>query len=110
MMRLLAVVANDRHAKRNRVAVTLSHLAGLRVGEIAALRVSDVVDGEGRVRGEPRLNPIQTKGGFSRPVFLNERLQREICHYLDSFPALPAPECTLLDSQKGSAFSGNTPY
>ncbi len=46
--RLLAVIANDRHAERNRLAVMLGFLAGLRVGEMAALGVSDVVDGEGR--------------------------------------------------------------
>ena len=44
--RLLAVIANERHSERNRLAVMLSHLAGLRVGEIASLRISDVVDGE----------------------------------------------------------------
>jgi integrase/recombinase XerD len=108
MKRLLAVVSNDRHAERNRLAVMLSHLAGLRVGEIAALMVSDVVDGEGRVREELRLNPSQTKGGFSRTVFMNKRLQREIRRYLDSFPALPAPVSALLPSQKGGPFSGNT--
>ena len=48
--RLLAIIANDRRSERNRLAVMLSFLAGLRVGEIAALRVSNVVDGEGRVR------------------------------------------------------------
>ena len=46
--RLLAVIADDRHAERNRLAVVLSFLAGLRVGESAALKASDVVDGEGR--------------------------------------------------------------
>ncbi len=30
MKRLLAVVGNDRHSERNRHAVMLSHLAGLR--------------------------------------------------------------------------------
>ncbi len=57
LKRLLAVIANDRHSERNRLAVMLSFLAGLRVGEIAALRVNDVVDGEGRVRDQLRLNP-----------------------------------------------------
>ncbi len=52
--RLLAVIANDRHAERSRRAVMLSFLAGLRVGEIAALKVSDVVDAEGRVRDQLR--------------------------------------------------------
>ncbi len=52
--RLLAVIANDRRSARNRLAVMLSFLAGLRVGEIAALKASDVVDGEGRVRDQLR--------------------------------------------------------
>ncbi len=52
--RLLAIIANDRHSERNRLAVMLSFLAGLRVGEIAALKVSDVVDAEGRVRDQLR--------------------------------------------------------
>ena len=106
--RLLAVIANERHAERNRLAIMLSFLAGLRVGEIAALRVGDMVDGEGRVRDQLRLNPSHTKGGVSRTVFLNKRLQREIRRYLDSLPALPAPESALLPSQKGGAFSANT--
>ena len=106
--RLLAVIANDRHSERNRLAVMLSFLAGLRVGEIAALRASDVVDGEGRVRDQLRLNPAYTKGGVSRTIFMNKRLQREIRRYLESFPALPAPESALLPSQKGGPFSANT--
>ena len=86
----------------------LSHLAGLRVGEIAALRMGDLVDGEGRVREELRLNPSQTKGGFARTVFLNKQLQREISRYSASLSALPAPESALLLSQKGGRFSSNT--
>ncbi len=108
MKRLLAVVGSDRHAARNRLAVMLSHLAGLRVGEIAALRISDIVDSEGRVRDQLRLNPSQTKGGVARTVFVNKRLQREIRRYLDGLTALRAPESALLRSQKGGAFSANT--
>ncbi len=39
---------------------------------------------------------------------MNKRLQREIRRYLDSFPALPAPESALLPSQKGGPFSANS--
>ncbi len=108
MKRSLAVVADDRHGERNRVAVMASPLAGLRVGEIAALRVSDVVDGEGRVRDQLRLKPAYTKGGVARTVFLNKRLQREIRRYLASLAALPDPESALLPSQKGGSFSADT--
>ena len=108
MKRLLAVIGNDRHSERNRLAVLLSYLAGLRVGEIAALRISDLVDGEGRVRDQLRLSPAQAKGGVSRTIFLNRRLQRELRRYLDSFPVLPAPESALLRSQKSGSYSANT--
>ena len=43
----------------------LSHLAGLRVGEIAALKMGDVVNNEGQVRDQLRLSPSQTKGGLT---------------------------------------------
>jgi integrase/recombinase XerD len=108
MKRLLAVVADDRHCSRNRLAIMLSHFAGLRVGEIASLKTSDVVNGEGQVRDQLRLSPSQTKGGISRTVFLNKRLQREIRQYLEGLSALPTAEDALLRSQKGGSFSANT--
>ncbi len=108
MKRLLAVIANGRHAERNRLAVLLSHLAGLRVGEIAALTVGDVVDREGKVRDQVRLNPAHTKGGVGRTIFVNKRLEREITQYLAALPALPASASPLLPTQKRTAFSANT--
>ena len=108
MKRLLAVLTGDRHSERNRLAVMLSHFAGLRVGEIAALRVRDILDAQAQVRDQVRLNPAYTKGGVARTIFVNKRLQREIRRYLDTFPALLAPESALLRSQKGGPFSANT--
>jgi integrase/recombinase XerD len=63
--RLLAVVAQTKHAGRNRLALMLSHLAGLRVGEIAALTVHDVIDSDGKVREQLRLSAEVTKGWHS---------------------------------------------
>lgn len=108
MKRLLAVIANGRHAERNRLAVMLSFLAGLRVGEIASLKVGDVVDSEGKPRDQVHLKAAYTKGGISRTVFANKRLKREIRRYLAALPALPAPDASLLRTQKGGAFFPNT--
>jgi integrase/recombinase XerD len=108
MKRLLAVIADGRHAARNRLAVMLSHYAGLRVGEIASLDFANVVNNDGAIREELRLNPSQTKGGISRTVFMNKRLQREIGMYLESLSALPAGDTPLLSTQKRKAFSANT--
>lgn len=108
--RLMAVVGQGKHAARNRMAFMLSYLAGLRVGEIAALTVADVVDGEGQVRGQLRLSAAITKGGHARVVFLNERLRKEIARFVTGCP--PEAGCSqsspLLFTQKKTAFSANT--
>ena len=108
MKRLLAVIADGRHGERNRLAVMLSHFAGLRVGEIAALKVGDVLDAEGRVVDQVQLNPAFTKGGVGRTIFINKRLQRETRQYFAALSALPTPLSPLLRTQKNTAFSANT--
>ncbi len=106
--RLLAVVAQMKHASRNRLALMLSHLAGLRVGEIAALTVRDVIEHEGRVREQLRLRAEITKGGHARVVFLNEKLRREIERYRTDWPEDRDADVPLLLTQKRTAFSANT--
>lgn len=49
LKRVLAVISQGKHAQRNRLAVLLSHYAGLRVGEIAALTWGMLLDPEGGV-------------------------------------------------------------
>ena len=105
--RLLAVLAQSRHGPRNRIAFILSHLAGLRVGEIASLVVKDVIDDRGEVRDQLRLSAAITKGGQARVVFLSDRLRREIVCYRRTLERI-SPVSPLLVTQKGSAFTANT--
>ena len=60
--RVFRIIETTRHAERNRVAFVLSIYAGLRVGEIAALTVGDVITRDGEVRREIKLGAHQTKG------------------------------------------------
>lgn len=106
--RLMAVVAQMKHGGRNRLALMLSHLAGLRVGEIAALTVHDVLDNDGKVREQLRLRAEITKGGHARAVFLNEKLRREIERYCGECPKNKNAHAPLLVTQKRTAFSSNT--
>lgn len=106
--RLLAVVAQTKHAGRNRLALMLSHLAGLRVGEIAALKICDVIDSDGNVREQLRLSAEITKGGHARVVFLNDKLRREIERCRAEWPADWGGDTPLLVTQKRTAFSANT--
>lgn len=106
--RLLAVVAQMKHGPRNRVALMLSHLAGLRVGEIAALVVRDVIDSDGNVREQIRLSAEITKGGHARVVFVGEKLRREIQRYRAEYAADREPNAPLLITHKKTPFSANT--
>lgn len=106
--RVLALIAAKRHAARNRIAVMLSLLAGMRAGEIAALRFSSVVDRDGEIRNIIRLSPDMTKGSKSRDVIVSQRLQRELKRYVDTQDRWK-PDWPLVKSQKHTkAFSANT--
>lgn len=108
--RLLAVVAQRKHAARDRMALMLSHLAGLRVGEIAGLIMRDVFEANGDVREQLRVRAGIAKGGHERVVFMSERLRKEIIGYRDAVLdiALRDADNPLLMTQKRTAFSPNT--
>ena len=108
--RLLAVVGQRKHAARDRFGLILSHLAGLRVGEIAGLVIRDVFETSGDVREQLRVRASIAKGGHERVVFLSERLRKEIERYRDAIPnfAQREPDAPLLLTQKRTAFSPNT--
>lgn len=108
--RLLAVVAQTKHAERNRLAFMLSHLAGLRVGEIAGLLVSDVFEADGTIRERLVVRANIAKGGHERVVFLGERLRHEIEQLRRSIEGVQPrkTERALLMTQKRTAFSPNT--
>ena len=106
--RLLAVAAQSSHAARNRAALMLSYYAGLRVGEIAALRVTDAYDDAFEVRDQIILRAEITKTKEARVVFVSDKLRRELERYRDSWEGKPKPARALLRSQKGAAFSANS--
>ncbi len=104
---ILGSIALGKHAARNRAMFLVTTLAGLRVGEVAALRYGDVVDDAGRVKSEFRLLPDMTKGNYARTVFVSERLQKELQVFVDgrTWANRATP---LFYTQKRSGFSANT--
>ena len=76
--RVFRIIETTRYAERNRLAFVLSIYAGLRVGEIAALTVGDVVNQHGEARREIKLGAHQTKGNKGRTVILSTRVRKEI--------------------------------
>ena len=81
LARVLAHIEHGRHAHRNRAMLLLTHWAGLRVGEVAALRWSDVTNSDGAIKDEIRLLPDMTKGRHARTVFVSAKLRAELQAY-----------------------------
>ncbi len=107
LRRVLDYTATRKHAARNRLMIMMTHLSGMRVGEVAALLKGDVLKQDGTVKDEIRLTAEQTKGKHARVVFVGEKLRREIATYLKLIPKRPNT-AHLFATQKRSAFSANT--
>ena len=107
LRRVLDYVATRRHSARNRASLLLTHYAGMRVAEVAALRINDVLNSDSTIKAEIRLMPNQTKGKHARTVYLNERMQKELAQYIK---CLKIKDITkpLFYTQKREGFSPNT--
>ena len=78
---LLNYINTRKYAARNRTMMLLTHWAGLRIGEVACLRWSDVMNLDGTAKDEIRLLPDMTKGRHARTVFVNIKLREELQAY-----------------------------
>jgi integrase/recombinase XerD len=79
---VLSYIEPRTFAMRNRVMFLTGLWSGMRVGEIASLRVGDVRNTDGSVRSEIRLTAAQTKGP--------QKLRAELQIYLDLRGFVPA--------------------
>ena len=114
---LLLYISTRKYAARDRAMVLLTYWSGMRIGEVAAISIKDVVNVDGSVKNEINLTAEQTKGRFARTVVLAEKLRKEIKDYLLS--RFTAKELTavaystvynqpLFITQKREGFSANT--
>jgi len=109
LRRVLDYVASRKHPKRNRALVLTTFLSGMRVGEVASLKYSDVVDAEGKIRNEIRLTAEQTKGNEARVVFVNEKLRKELEYYTRIFkPKLTSYKFFYSQKNSSDGFTANT--
>jgi integrase/recombinase XerD len=105
--RVLDYIATRPHALRNRVMLLMTFQVGCRVGEVAHIKLGDIMDSDGQVRDEVRLSPEQTKGKHARTLFLNERIRRELAEYLKTIRHQDL-EKPLFFTQKRYGFTPNT--
>jgi integrase/recombinase XerD len=80
--KVLLYIATKKHPIRNRAMFVVLNYTGMRVGELAALRLCDVLTKDGEIRDEIYLSSAQTKGKKGRTVVLSDKAQAEIKAYL----------------------------
>ena len=89
------------HASRNRAMLLCTHQAGMRIGEVAALRIRDVLGADGLVMDEIALSAQQTKGSNARTVLVPKKLRDELTTYLQQrFGLQDLRAVTLTDTQR----------
>lgn len=114
---LLLYISTRKYAARDRAMVLLTYWSGMRIGEVAAITIKDVVNVDGTVKNEINLTAEQTKGRFARTVVLAQKLRSEIKAYL--LTRFTQKELTavayshlynkpLFVTQKSEGFSANT--
>ena len=107
--RLTAIINNKRYPTRNHTIVALSFFAGLRACEIAALKVSDVFDGNGEVRDTIQLASSQTKGKDAGTVLVSKRLAEQIKKFGKQYKShVKREDAPLIFSAKGGGFNAQT--
>lgn len=106
--RVLQFCDRTRSELRNRTIILLTHLAGMRIGEVAALRWSDVISLDGGIRSEIRLSSNQTKGRRCRTVLLPERMRTELMIYVARTQRPKQGNAALFRTERSEQFTANT--
>ena len=107
LQRALDYTRRQRHGRRNRTILLLTHWAGMRVGEVAALRYSDVISSTGDIVTEIRLAAAQTKGNLSRTVIVSERMRAELAIYCAHYRPKNVTD-PLFYTQRRAGFTADT--
>lgn len=79
---VLRYASTRKYPERNRALILTSFLTGMRVAEIASIKLGDIVNDDGTIKNEVRLSAAQTKGGHPRTVFIASKLKAELEAYL----------------------------
>ena len=104
---VLRFTSKRRYAIRDRALILTSFWSGMRVGEIANLKMGDVLNTDGSIKQEIRLNASQTKGNEARVVFIPQKLRDEFVKYLATRKIFN-PEIPFFHSSNRLGFTPNT--
>lgn len=103
----ITYLGNTRHPERDKLAYLLTIRSGMRIGSVAGLEISDVLDSEGSPKQVVVLRRKITKGQKTLTAYLSHpELQEALSSYLKIRPKYKSE--ALLLSQKGGGFSAHS--
>jgi integrase/recombinase XerD len=113
---LLLYINTRKHAARDRAMLLMTYWGGMRIGEVAAAKIKDILDNDGTIKHQLNLTAEQTKGKYSRTVVLADKLRKEIQTYLQTrfntkdLTAINSADLNtqLFATQKRAGFDANT--
>ena len=82
LQQVLAYIAENAFAQRNRLMLMCTVAAGMRVSEVSGLLIGDVRNADGTIRSEVFLSAERVKHNHARTVYINTRLQQELAEYV----------------------------
>ncbi|MDB9412379.1 tyrosine-type recombinase/integrase [Microcystis aeruginosa] len=103
--RVMRIAETGNNGLRDRVALSLSVLAGMRIGEISKLTIGDVRGLDGKAVEVINLSKHQTKGNRSRRVFVSDELRKLLNSYIATISKLNGSKALIRSSRTGSHFS-----
>ena len=103
--RVMRIADTGNNGLRDRVAISLSVLAGMRIGEISKLTIGDVRGLDGKAVEVINLSKHQTKGSKSRRVFISDELRKILNQYLAQISQLDDGKAFIRSSRTMGHFS-----
>lgn len=103
--RVMRIAETSNNGLRDKVALSLSIMAGMRIGEIAALTIGDVRGLDGKAVSVINLSKHQTKGNRARRVFVSDELRKALSQYLATLEGMGDTRPFIRSTRTGSHFS-----
>lgn len=100
---LLEFVKTTKNPIRNRTIFLLTFFAGMTIGEIASLKINDVVNNSGTILAET----VVKDSNSTRTVLFSEKMQKELLLYLNSIK-ITDNTMPLFGTQRNDGFTASS--